>query len=168
VPKTTVSEYLEWFEDAYFLFRVRRFDASLARSQANPKKIYCIDHALVTSVASGILVNAGHLFENLVFTTLRRLHPEIYYYKTRAGREVDFLVPMRKRANALIQACESLVDPQTKKREVAALDEAMGELKIKTATIVTRNEHDEVDAENGTIEVVPAWRFLLDLPDRRE
>ena len=39
VPKSAVSDYLEWFEDAYFLFTVRIFDASLARRNTNPKKI---------------------------------------------------------------------------------------------------------------------------------
>jgi len=58
-PKSAVSDYLEWFEDAYFLFTVRIFDASLARSKTNPKKIYCVDHAMVTSVASGVLINGS-------------------------------------------------------------------------------------------------------------
>lgn len=173
VPKTSVSEYLEWFEDAYFLFSVRLFDASLTRSQANPKKIYCIDHALVTSVSSGILVNSGHLFENMVFIALRRLYPAIYYYRTSSGREVDFIVPdfaARRtggsaRRRFLFQACESLADPQTRKREVAALEEAMEELKLNTSTVVTRNEEDRIDLRGKSISVVPAWRFLLDLPD---
>ena len=56
VPKAAVSAYLAWFEDAYFLFTVRIFDASMARRNANPKKVYCIDHALIASVASGILI----------------------------------------------------------------------------------------------------------------
>jgi uncharacterized protein len=33
------------------------FAASLTRRNSNPKKVYCIDHALVTSVSSGILVS---------------------------------------------------------------------------------------------------------------
>ena len=164
-PKSAVSDYLEWFEDAYFLFTVRIFDASLARSNTNQKKIYCVDHALVTSVSPGILVNAGHLLENLVFSALRRLHPEIYYYKTKTGREVDFIVPMRGRARMLVQVCESLAEPQTRKRETMALSEAMAELGLKTSTIVTRNEDGRIDAVAGKIEVVPAWRFLLDLPE---
>jgi len=168
VPKSAVSEYLEWFEDAYFLFTVRLFDPSLARSNTNPKKVYCIDHALVTSVSSGILVNSGHLLENLVFTTLRRLHPEIHYYKTRTGREVDFIVPMRGRPRILVQVCESLAEPQTRKRETAALSEAMAELGLPIGTIVTRNEDERIDAVGGTIEVVPAWRFLLELPESTE
>ena len=160
-----MSDYLEWFEDAYFLFTVRIFDTSLARSNTNPKKIYCVDHSLVTSVSSGILVNSGHLLENLVFTALRRLYPDIYYYKTKSGREVDFIVPGRGRARMPVQVCESLAEPQTRKRETAALSEAMAELGKKTGTIVTRNEAEQIDIDGGTIEVVPGWRFLLDLPE---
>lgn len=167
-PKSAVSNYLEWFEDAYFLFTVRIFDASLARSNTNPKKVYCVDHALVTSVSSGILVNSGHLLENLVFAALRRLHPKIYYYKTKTGREVDFIIPLRKRARILIQVCESLAEPQTRKRETTALSEAMAELDLKSGTMVTRGEDEQIDAGGRVINVVPIWRFLLDLPESRE
>ncbi len=167
-PKAAVADYLEWAEDAYFLFTVRLFDPSLSRSNANPKKVYCIDHALVASVSSGILVNSGHLLENLVFTALRRRHPGIYYYRTRNGREVDFIVPVRGQPPRLVQACESLADPQTRKREVAALGEAMAELGLSTGTIVTRGEEERIEVGGGTIEVVAAWRFLLELPESPE
>ena len=162
-PKAAVSDYLEWFEDAYFLFTVRVFDASLARANANPKKIYCIDHSLVTSVASGILVNSGHLLENLVFTVLRRVSHEIYYCKTKAGKEVDFIVQLPDRSRMLVQVCESMADPQTRKREVTALNEAMAQFAVKSGTIVTRYEEEQLEVEAGTIAVVPAWRFLLDI-----
>jgi predicted AAA+ superfamily ATPase len=164
-PKSAVSDYLQWLEDAFFLFTVRIFDPSLARRDTNPKRVYCVDHAMVASVSSGILVNSGHLLENLVFTALRRVHPEVYYYKTRTGREVDFIVPNRGRPRLLVQVCESLADPQTRKRETAALSEAMAELDLKSGTIVTRNEGKRINEEAGTIEVVPAWRFLLELPE---
>jgi len=167
-PKSTVSDYLEWFEDAYFLFTVRIFDASLARSNTNPKKIYCIDHALVTSVSSGILANSGHLLENLVFTALRRITPDIFYFKTKGGREVDFIVQMQDRSRKLVQVCESMADPQTRKREIAALAESMAELKLTSGTIVTRSEEEKIDGEFGTIDVVPVWRFLLNLPETAE
>lgn len=168
VPKAAVSEYLDWFEDAYFLFTVRIFDASLARSNANPKKVYCVDHAMVSSCSSGILLNSGHLLENLVFTALRRLHPAVYYYKTKSGREVDFVVPLRGRTPMLVQVCKSLADPNTAKREVAALSEAMTELGATSASIVTRNESNVIELGARTVTVVPAWRFLLDLPDSSE
>jgi uncharacterized protein len=163
-PKSTVSDYLAWFEDAYFLFSVRVFDASLARAQANPKKVYCIDHSLVTSVASGILVNSGHLLENLVFVALRRVWPNIFYFKSKAGREVDFVVNKHDRTRMLVQVCESMADPRTRKRELAAVSEAMNEMNLKTAQIITRGEDEQVTTESGTIDVVPAWRFFLSLP----
>ena len=162
-PKAAVSEYLAWFEDAYFLFTVRLFDASLARANTNPKKIYCIDHALVTSVASGILVNSGHLLENLVFTALRRVTPDICYVKTRSGREVDCIARLADGSRLLVQVCESLTDPRTRKREIAALAEAMAELKLASGLIVTRGEEGQIEVEAGKIAIVPAWRFLLDL-----
>ena len=161
-PKQAVSDYLEWFEDAYFMFTVKLFDASLARQNTNPKKIYCIDHAMVTSVASGILVNSGHLLENIVFTGLRRLSPGVFYYKTKSGREVDFIVELPDRSRMLVQACESLAQPHTRKRETAALTEAMNELGLTSGTIVTRSESEKITTPGGTIEVVPAWRFLLE------
>jgi predicted AAA+ superfamily ATPase len=163
VPKSSVSDYLEWMEDAYFFFTVRIFDASLARSNTNPKKIYCIDHALVTSVSSGILTNSGHLLENLVYVSLRRMTSEIFYYKTKGGREVDFIARMPDQTLQLVQACESMASPDTRKRELTALSEAMAELNLKAGTIVTRNEHEEIATGVGTIHMVPIWRFLLEL-----
>lgn len=162
VPKAAVAEYLAWFEDCYFLFTVQIFDASAARRNANPKKVYCIDHALITSVASGILVNSGHLLENLVFTALRRRHERIYYYRTGTGREVDFVVPRRGRPPLLVQVCESVAHPHTRKRELAALVRAMEELGVRSATLVTRNRRERIEAGGGRIDAVPIWRFLLD------
>jgi uncharacterized protein len=165
-PKSAVSDYLEWFEDAYVLFTVRIFDASLARANTNPKKIYCVDHALVTSISSGILVNSGHLLENLVFTALRRVTPDIFYYKTKAGREVDFIAGRQGLpSRILVQACESMADQQTRKRETTALAEAMTELKLSQGIIVTRNEVEQIEVDSGKIDVVPAWRFLLNMPE---
>lgn len=163
--KPAVSDYLDWFEDAYVLFTVRIFDASLKRANVNPKKIYCVDHGLVTSVSSGILINSGHLLENLVFTALRRTTPDIFYYRTKSGQEVDFVCRQRDESRMLVQVCESMVDPQTKKREVSALTDAMSELGLRHGTIVTRGETDRISVDAGTIEVTPAWRFLLDLDD---
>ena len=164
VPKSAVSDYLTWFEDAFFLFTVRVFDASVSRANVNPKKIYCVDHGLVTSVASGILVNSGHLLENLVFVALRRVAPDIHYYKSKAEREVDFVVEIGG-GRRLVQVCESLVDPRTRKRELLALRDAMAELSLDTAEIVVKSgtSSEEIEVETGTIRVVPAWRFLLDL-----
>jgi predicted AAA+ superfamily ATPase len=41
----------------------------------------------------------------------------------------------------------------------------MAELDLKTGTIVTRSDDEQIEVGGGTIEVVPAWRFLLELPE---
>jgi uncharacterized protein len=163
VTRQTVGDYLAWLEDAYAFFSVRIYDASLARSNTNPKKVYCIDHALVTSTCSGILVNSGHLLESLIFLALRRTSANIFYYKTKTNKEVDFVVGNFKQALKLVQVCETLADPKTRKREVLALTEAMGEVKLDHGVIVTRAEEETIETPNGQISIMPAWRFLLQL-----
>ncbi|TSA30255.1 MAG: ATP-binding protein [Bacteroidetes bacterium] len=163
VPKNSVAEYLAWFEDAFFLFTIRIFSASYSKSNANPKKIYCIDHALIRSVTSGILVNSGHLLENIVFVALRRRNEALYYYKTSANQEIDFLVQDNQRKLNLIQVCETLANPVTRQREIVALQNAMSELELSEATIVTRNESEQIAGNKGTITLVPVWKFLLDI-----
>lgn len=162
IQKSLVSDYLAWFEDSYFLYTVRIFDASLARAQTNPKKIYCVDHALVVSVSSNILVNSGHLLENLVFVALRRITSKIYYYKTKKGKEVDFIINKHNKTY-LIQVAESINDSKTKKREIEALSEAMEELNLETSFLVTRTISETIQVnDQQTIEVIPAWKFFID------
>ncbi|MFI4938294.1 MAG: ATP-binding protein [Candidatus Berkiellales bacterium] len=162
ISKSTVSDYLAWFEDAYFFFNVKIFDSSLARVHSNPKKIYCIDLAMVNAVSSGIMINSGRLLENLVFIALRRMTTQIFYHKTQSGLEIDFIAQMHNRKRLLIQVCESLTDPKTKSREISALNEAMLELNIKSAMLVTRNQEGSIEVQAGRIDMIPAWRFLLE------
>lgn len=158
-----LNDYLAWFEDAYFLFTVPSFDGSRTKRDTRPKKIYCVDHALVRSVSPRILVNSGHMLENLVFTALRRLTPEIYYYNTRSGGEVDFLSIMTDGGRRLVQVCESLADEKTRTREVRALSQAMEELGLDEGVIVTRGKEPlPADVSEG-IRIVPVWKFLLEM-----
>ena len=165
--KSQVADYLGWFEDAYFLFTVRMFDASFRRANANPKKIYCVDHAMISAISAGILVNSGHQLENLVFVALRRLSPEIFYFRGKNGCEVDFVVQMLDHSRLLIQVCESLQDLRTRKREVHGLTHAMEELGLDRGWIVTRNELEQIDnGHSRLIQVLPIWRFLLEWEHR--
>ncbi len=163
ISKTFVGEMLDWFEDAYALFSVRLFDASLSRQQVNPKKIYAVDHALVRSCSTGILVNSGHLLENLVFVDGRRRGRSLFYYRTRTGREVDFVWKDAADRVSLIQVCEQMPEgSETREREMAALREAQSEQPGCRAVVVTRDEEDRLDSPCGTIEVVPVWKWLLE------
>lgn len=162
ISKTFVGEMLDWFEDAYALFSVRLFDASLSRQLANPKKIYAIDHAMVRSCSTGILVNSGHLLENMVFIDGRRRGRSLFYYRTRNGREVDFAWKTDSGQVCLAQVCEQMPEgSETRERELTALREAQSEQPDCRAVVVTRDEEAIVDSPHGMIEVIPIWKWLL-------
>lgn len=163
ISKDSISSYLLWFEDTYLLFTLPIFDASVSRTNANPKKIYCIDHALAQSVGTGILVNSGHKLENILFIALRRVFSSVFYFKSRKGKEIDFIVQKANRSYLLIQVCESMENERTREREISALSEGMQELKLKEGIIVTQCEEEEIQVESGSIQVIPAWQFLLSL-----
>ena len=157
---------MHWFEDSYFLFSVKLFDASLNKSNINPKKIYCIDHSLVSSVSSDILVNSGHLLESLVFITIRRKYQNIYYYRTKSNKEVDFIIHGSKREKLLIQVCWTIESLEsTKNRELNALVEAMKEINISKGLIVTKDESSKIIIDNLEIEIIPIWKFVIVFPN---
>ncbi len=58
-----------------------------------------------------------------------------------------------------------MAEPQTRKRELAVLNGVMEEYGFKSGMVVTRNEAERIKVVAGEIEVVPIWRFLLDLPE---
>lgn len=164
VSKAFVGDVLDWLEDAYALFTVRLFDASLSRQHANAKKIYAVDHALVRSTSTGILVNDGHLLENLVFLDSRRRGRELYYYRTRSGREVDFVWREHDRRLNLVQV--SFHAPEgsdTLARELSSLREALRERPGSRALLVTFDDAPrKLDTPEGAVEIVPVWRHLLE------
>ncbi|MCK5229155.1 MAG: ATP-binding protein [Desulfobulbaceae bacterium] len=162
VSKTFVGDCLAWFEDAYFLFSVKIFSPSVTKQNVNPKKIYCIDHGMIQAVTPQITEDRGRLLENMVFIRLRRRTDEIYYYRTKNGREVDFAWLDEKRKPSLAQVTWSLRNEKTRKREITGLVTAMKELDIETATIVTLDEEEEISRDGKRIQVLPAWKFQLE------
>lgn len=51
----------------------------------------------------------------------------------------------------------------TRKRELRSLAKAMTELDMKDAIIVTHEEEGETPVNGGTVRIIPAWRFLLEM-----
>ena len=161
--KSELGEIVDWMNDAFYFYPITIFSQSIAKQNTNPKKGYLIDNGIIRALQFDIFENHGRLLENLVFMELRRQHPEIFYYKTRAGEEVDFVFKHQRQLH-LIQVCETLRDPDTEKREVKALAAAMKELGVKVGTILTADEEKTIAVEKGSIRVWPVWRYLLDNP----
>lgn len=158
--KAAVYELLEHVQDAFLVFLLPIHTQSEKRRQVNPRKVYAIDHGLVRACVGQRSEDIGHRLENVVYLELRRRGEVHGYHITASGREVDFVTGPPDEPT-LVQACANLGDADTRKREVESLTEAMGELRIDRGTIVTMDEQDTLRRDGRTIDVVPAWRWLL-------
>ena len=101
------------------------------------------------------------MLENAVYMGLRAANESIYYYRTRSGKEVDFITMGSRGESRLVQVAYGIDDDRTKDREVRALREAMKELGNPKSTLVTYSQSGEIETDEGLIKIVPAWRFLI-------
>lgn len=161
VSKNFVSSCINWFEDVYFLFSVPIFSPSVSKQNANAKKIYCIDHSMAGSVAPKIMADKGHQLENMIFLHLRRHSDEIYYYRTAKRHEVDFVWIDKEHNKNLVQVSLTMKDPKTMGREAKSLLCAMEELGLGNGKIITFDEEKTMKEGNKTVEIIPAWKYLL-------
>ncbi len=160
---STTANYINYLQSSYLVFGIPIFSPSVKKQVYNPDKYYGIDAGMYQAVSFRILDNMGPLLENIVFLELkRRLKKleELFYYKTRTGREIDFLVwePGKIR---LIQVSYDMSDPTTFNREKNAIIEAAAEIGIKEGIIVTASQKDEIIEEGTRISIIPAAEFLL-------
>lgn len=155
----TVSSYIDYLNTSWLLFAVNRYAFSVKKQRIANKKIYCIDTGMVKSIAFSFSEDRGKFLENIVFLKLRRLYNEnLYYYKTKKDKEVDFYLPKQK---AFIQVSQNIVDPATREREIQALAEAMNEVKKSNGLIITDDEKETISINGAIISVVPIYEWLL-------
>src|SRR3989344_5829617 len=94
----TVQKYIEYAEETYLVFTVKKFEKKMKRFDKNPRKIYCIDNGIVTKNPPSTADRDSGLLENVVAVHLKRMGKEFYYYKGKTGKEADFVVPGEKQA----------------------------------------------------------------------
>lgn len=162
---TTTEKYTTYLEDAYLIFSLLRYSAKSVQRIKSPKKVYAVDNGFVSAKAIQHSPDKGKLMENLVFTELakRGVKPnqELFYYKTRNDREVDFVVKKGIEVTELIQVCYEVKNPDVEEREIKALVEASDELKTKKLTVLTWDEKRKKEKDGTTIQFVPLWEWLL-------
>ena len=142
------------------LYRTELHTTSEKARMVNPDKVYLVDVGLVRAMADDPTANRGWLLENLVYLHLRRGKCQVGYYNTSDGKEVDFHVTDRlSRQRCLVQVCWSLNAAETRKREIAPLLKAGGELGINRLLVVTWDEERTLE---GGIQAVPVWKLLAE------
>jgi predicted AAA+ superfamily ATPase len=159
----TVKNYIEYLENSWLIFTANVYDFSVKRQQVAPKKVYAIDTGLANAVGFSFSPNTGKLLENLVFLALRRRTPEVYYYTSSGGYEVDFYLP---KTGEVIQVSQNLEQPATRDREVRALTSALHALGLTRGLILTdssaRSRNDApIETSGLTLEVRSVAEWLL-------
>lgn len=104
----------------------------------------------------------GKLLENIVFLHLNRnlkLSDRIFYFQESA--ECDFVVQRNEHVDELIQVTWDMSDNNTREREINGILEASKITKCDKLTIITIDEETSFVQNGKTIDVVPAWKWML-------
>lgn len=154
----TIKNYIGYMENSWLLFTLNVYDYSVKRQQIAPKKIYGIDTGLINTIGFGFSPNTGKLLENLVFLALRRKTKEIHYFSSPGGYEVDFYLPEQRQ---LIQVAGNLAQSTTRDREVRALKDAIGTVKVQSALILSDSNEDSFEIDGIPVQIRSTAEWLL-------
>jgi predicted AAA+ superfamily ATPase len=160
----TVKDYTAYLEEACLIFQLNRFAWSVKRQLVNPRKFYSIDTGLSNRVSFQVGARRAQNIENIVFLELIRRKHDIYYYKTKNDKEVDFLVKEGPRVSQLIQVCYSIDDEPTRKRELSALETAWRELRAESSIrclLLTMARTEPLHLGDAKIEIRNVLDWLL-------
>ena len=157
------SSYLEYLQNAYMIYEIKKFDYSLKKQNANEKKYYSVDLGLSNIMRVPNLQTRGADIETVVFLELIRRKYKIYYYKTSNDLECDFIVEKENKIVALIQVSKTLKDEKTKKRELAPFSKTMQELKLKEIDllVITQDSSNNEIFNKQQIRVVNILEWLV-------
>ena len=153
ISTDTVIDYLGYLKETWLVLQVENICAKLAEKESN-KKYYFVDNGILNLF---LIDPVTSLLENLVAIRLRQLYGEDLYFYQR-GVEVDFYVMDIQLA---VQVSYSLSDPETRSREVNALLKMAEQIEVKSMMIITKDEEETVESDGYSIQVVPAWKWLL-------
>ena len=161
VSKNTLYNYLDFFNDAFIFFPLKRFSFSLKRIEQSLPKIYTVDNAFITSIIGD---DKSKKFENLVFLSLLKkgLEPnkDIFYYSSNGG-EVDFLIKKGRKILTLIQSCFDISNYDTRQRELKSLFKASEKLNCSNLIVITQDYEGKEKKQGKEVEIFPLWKWLL-------
>lgn len=95
----TIENYLDILEGTFIFQRISPFFSNLRKTLTKTPKIYCRDFGIIKSTTKHFEILdynliSGEIVENFIFKELSGifLDEDIYFYRTTAGAEIDFVV----------------------------------------------------------------------------
>jgi predicted AAA+ superfamily ATPase len=154
IGTNTVISYVDYAKEAWLITPIQNIASKIVDKETSPK-YYFTDNGLLNLF---LLDGNTALLENLVAITLLRKYgrsDSVFFYHK--GIEVDFYVP---EAQLAVQACYSLSDEETRRRETTALLQLSERIEVKKMLIITKDEEATITENGVTIKVVPIWKWL--------
>jgi predicted AAA+ superfamily ATPase len=163
ISPNSVLAMLSFLEEAFLIFRVPIFSYKVKEQKLYPKKFYCIDSGLLNAITIRFSENMGRLYENIVAVTLLREKrgENIFYWKSKEQKEVDFVIKEGLKIKQLIQVSYDLSNNKVEEREINALLKAAEELKCNNLLIITDDLEKNKKIGSHRIFYIPLWRWLL-------
>ncbi len=157
IDNETITRYLNHICDAFLFYKVFRFDIKGKEYLKTQNKYYVCDLGIRNSRINYRQTEMTHIIENIVYLDLLRRGYIVDIGKNR-DKEIDFIVKDLMGKQYYIQVCYTLVNQETKDREISAfskLDD--GYKKI----IITTDNNPFTNLGNGYLSL-NLFDFLLD------
>lgn len=152
IGKQTVINYVGHMLDSYLIFSLQNYTA-----KKTPPKYYFMDTGLLGLM---LLDCKTAQLENLVAVELIRRYgfDNVYFFENNI--EVDFFVPSE---NLAIQvSMQVLEDVDTLERETKAFVKLNDFIPNTKCLLITNSEETKLNCSGIEIDVIPAWKWLLD------
>jgi predicted AAA+ superfamily ATPase len=140
---------------------VSLYNFSDRKRQVNPSKIYVVDPGIIHAYSIKPLFELSACLENAVFNVLRYQEENLFYYKTKSGKEIDFVFVKKNGERSLFQVSLDIKEESTRNREISALVEASDELDINFLYLITLEDEEILTEKEKTIHVLPYWKWAI-------
>ncbi len=163
----TVINYANYISSSFLVYFVNRFSFKLKEQFIAPRKVYCIDNGIITSINLNMDGQQGKLMENLVYISLIKNKSynfdnyDVFYWKDAMQREVDFIIKKENKILKLIQVTYASSREEITDREIKNLIIASTELHCNDLMVITWNYEAEEEIQGNKIKFVPLWKWLL-------
>ena len=161
----TVSDYISHMKEVFLFDEVYKFDYSLKNQYSNDKKLYPVDTGLANSISFRFSADKGRMLEAVVYQSLKRQKYSIYFHRNK--KECDFVLKSGTEIIQAIQVTCSLLENETREREIAGLIEALQMYQLTSGLILSLDEAEQIDVFRGEekyqVTVKPVWRWLLEI-----
>lgn len=161
VAVETAEKYIGYLKESLLIMDLPLFSYKLKSQFKQNKKTYAIDTGLRNEVSFRFTSDIGKLAENAVFLELKRRSDEIYYWKSKNGFEVDFVVKNGQGVQTLIQVSWDVKNKKTRLREERSLCHACKEFGLSDGMILTEDVENIIETDGLMIRYYPLWKWLL-------